>query len=147
MAFVGHFLAFTDLEERTKNLIVGASCVQIENAVKDYDFIGTNPSMITAASILDTAHFMDRTLLPDGSRCSLSLVLEQHGSNRLIYGNKMREIRDNLLNSVRNKEVANDQQGASCKTSSPTLSNNVQEKRAASPISIQKGPSYIMGSF
>jgi len=147
MAFVRHFLALADVEERTKNLIVGASRVQIENAVKDYDFISINPSMIAAASILNTARFMDRTSLPDGSRCSLSLVLEQHGSNRLIYGNKMREIRDKLLNTVRNKEVANDQQGASCKVSSPAASNSVQEKRAASPISVQKGPSYIMGSF
>eukprot|EP00957_Ditylum_brightwellii_P025140 1902813-Ditylum_brightwellii.AAC.1 len=87
MAFVRYFLELANLEERTKNLSVGALHVQIENAVKGYDFIGINPSMSAAASILNTAHFMDRTLLPDGSWCSSSLVLEQHGSNCLIYEN------------------------------------------------------------
>mmetsp|Transcript_42808 Transcript_42808/g.64424 ORF Transcript_42808/g.64424 Transcript_42808/m.64424 type:complete len:335 (+) Transcript_42808:62-1066(+) len=146
VAFVRHFLALADLGERAKNLIIEVSGAQIENAITNYDFVGTKPSLVAAASILNTIHLMGRALLPDGSRCSLILALVEHGSNRLIYGKDMKETRDKLLNTVREKEVSNEQQSAACEVSSPSALKYFQENRAASPICVEKGPTYFMGS-
>jgi len=146
VAFVRHFLALADLGERAKNLIIEVSGAQIENAITNYDFVGTKPSLVAAASILNTIRLMGRALLPDGSRCSLILALVEHGSNRLIYGKDMKETRDKLLNTVREKEVSNEQQSAACEVSSPSALKYFQENRAASPICVEKGPTYFMGS-
>uniref|UniRef100_A0A7S4QQU5 Cyclin-like domain-containing protein n=1 Tax=Ditylum brightwellii TaxID=49249 RepID=A0A7S4QQU5_9STRA len=149
IAFVRHFLALVDLEERTKSQIVDASRIQIEKAVSNYEFIGINPSMIAAASILNTVHFMDRKLLPVSCQYSLSLVLERYGSNRNIYGGKMREVMVKLLSTIIDKQVPVEQQDTVCKVTVPTASKSAQEDRAFSPwspISIEKGPSDFISS-
>mmetsp|Transcript_12126 Transcript_12126/g.17971 ORF Transcript_12126/g.17971 Transcript_12126/m.17971 type:complete len:341 (-) Transcript_12126:8-1030(-) len=152
MAFVGHFLALADVTEQTKNLIMEVARVQVENAVIEHNFMNVKPSMIAAASILNTIHLMDRNSLPDGSRCSLSLVLEQHGSNRFIYGTEMMNFRERLLDTVKgdNEVSSKEQQGTTtaCKTSSSTtMSTSVQNNKTVSQISVERGSRQFLDSL
>jgi len=148
LAFVRHFLALVDMDDTSRGIITKVTRIQIDHAITSHNFIDVNPSLIAAASILNTIELMDRKSLPDGTRCSIIVALKLHGSTRRIYGEKMMKVRTQLLHMVQGEEEKlENRQDTNCNDTCSVETKSVRENIAVSPKSVEKGPSGLVESF
>jgi len=149
MSFTRHFLdlvpARSSVDESARDFVLQSSRFQVELAVSDYSFVEVKPSVIAAASILNTLDMAESNPLPDSFLCSLILTLRQYGSISL-FGNEMREVRDRLLNTVSDHPKCKDKRITTCASSTSSTVKTVKKRENVSTRCVNEESNSLLGN-